>query len=219
MDYAQEQRNPRKHVVGFSIVILLHVVLIYALMNGLGRKIVKLVQKPIEVKIVEEVKPPPPPETPPPPPPKTDAPPPPFMPPVEVQVPQAQVVTNTPQVNTTSVVPTAPVRPQPPAPSAPAPAPAHAKASAASCPNWETAVKDFSIKLSKLAEEENLSPGKVEIDLEASVSGDGALSEPVILKSTNSAVNNLAKQLARRLKCNSGGSSKIQVPLVFYIPD
>ena len=72
MDYAQQQRNPGKHLSGFMIVVVLHVVLGWALLNGLARKIVEVVKAPIETKIIDEVKPPPPP--PPenlPPPPKT----------------------------------------------------------------------------------------------------------------------------------------------------
>ncbi|MFZ6727714.1 energy transducer TonB, partial [Undibacterium sp. MH2W] len=82
-----------------GLVLAFHLVLLYALLNGLGTKIVQIIQKPMETKIVEEVKPPPPPpDTPPPPPPKLLAPPPPFIPPPEVQVQQQ------PQQNTISAV-------------------------------------------------------------------------------------------------------------------
>ena len=63
------------------------VVLGYALVNGLGHKIVEVIKAPIETKIIDEVKPPPPP--PPenlPPPPKMALPPPSFVPPPEVQI-------------------------------------------------------------------------------------------------------------------------------------
>ena len=66
MDYAQQQRNPLKHLISFSLVVLLHVIVIYALVNGLARKIVDVIKKPIETKIVKEQKAPPPPEAPPP---------------------------------------------------------------------------------------------------------------------------------------------------------
>ena len=61
MDYASQQRNPAKHSIGFGIVILLHVVVGWALLNGLARKVVEVIKAPIETKIIEEVKPPPPP--------------------------------------------------------------------------------------------------------------------------------------------------------------
>jgi len=92
MDFSGRQPEPGKKFLGIGLVILFHIVLVYALLNGLGNKIVQIVQAPLETKIVEEVKPPPPPpDTPPPPPPKLAAPPPPFIPPPEVLVqPQVQ---------------------------------------------------------------------------------------------------------------------------------
>ncbi len=88
MDYGLQQRNPARHVVGIGIVVLVHVVVVYALVTGLARKVIDVVRQPIETKIVEEVKPPPPDVPPPPPPPKLAAPPPPFIPPPEVQIAQ-----------------------------------------------------------------------------------------------------------------------------------
>ncbi|MFZ6694057.1 energy transducer TonB, partial [Undibacterium sp. SXout20W] len=99
MDFSDRQQEPGKKFIGLGLVLAFHVVLLYALLNGLGNKIVQIIQKPMETKIVEEVKPPPPPpDTPPPPPPKLLAPPPPFIPPPEVQVQQQ------PQQNTISAV-------------------------------------------------------------------------------------------------------------------
>ena len=87
MNYAEQQRNPTKHMVGFGVVIVMHIILGWALLNGLARKVVEVVKGPIETKIIEEVKPPPPP--PPenlPPPPKLPPPPPAFMPPPEIKI-------------------------------------------------------------------------------------------------------------------------------------
>lgn len=114
MDYAQRQRDPTKHLVGITFVALLHVLIIYALVTGLARKVVDVIKKPIETKIVEEAKPPPPPETPPPPPPKLNTPPPPFIPPPEVQIavpPPPAAIT---AVTTTPPPPVANFTPQPP---------------------------------------------------------------------------------------------------------
>ncbi|HRZ63220.1 MAG TPA: energy transducer TonB, partial [Rubrivivax sp.] len=61
MDYAQQQRDPRKHLLNLSVVVLLHLLLGWALVAGLGRKVIEVVRAPIETKIIEEVKPPPPP--------------------------------------------------------------------------------------------------------------------------------------------------------------
>jgi periplasmic protein TonB len=115
MDYAQRQRDPAKHLVGLTFVALLHVLIIYALVTGLARKVVDVIKKPIETKIVEEQKPPPPPETPPPPPPQLKTPPPPFIPPPEVQiaVPPPPTATIT-AVTTTPPPPVATISPTPP---------------------------------------------------------------------------------------------------------
>jgi protein TonB len=116
MDYAQQQRNPARHLISFSLVVLLHVVAVYALVNGLARKIVEVIKKPIETKIVEEHRAPPPPEAPPPPPPKIAAPPPPpFIPPPEIQIAIAPPVQSTiTQVTTKAPPPSpAPFRPTP----------------------------------------------------------------------------------------------------------
>ncbi|MQR01636.1 energy transducer TonB [Glaciimonas soli] len=91
MDFAKNGESPGKNFTGIALVILLHVVIIYALLTGLARKVVEVIQKPVETVIVPEIKP----DIPPPPPkpkpkmevtPKTKAPPPPFVPPPEVKV-------------------------------------------------------------------------------------------------------------------------------------
>ena len=114
MNYAEQQRNPTKHMVGLGVVIVMHIILGWALLNGLARKVVEVVKGPIETKIIEEVKPPPPP--PPenlPPPPKLPPPPPSFMPPPEVQIqnpPPAPAIT----VQTVPPPPAPPVTIAPP---------------------------------------------------------------------------------------------------------
>ncbi|MDP1900938.1 MAG: energy transducer TonB [Rubrivivax sp.] len=116
MDFAQEQRNTGSHVVGFGTVLALHLLLGWALMNGLAQRLVDVIKAPIETKIIEEVKPPPPP--PPenlPPPPKFAPPPPSFVPPPEVHV-NAPAMAG-PTITTTQVAP-------PPAPVHVSPVPA-----------------------------------------------------------------------------------------------
>jgi len=94
------------------IVVLLHAGAVYALVNGLARKIVEVVRPPLQTKVLEEVKPPTPPEKlPPPPPPRLVAPPPPYIPPPEVKVeppPQVQ------QTAITVVTTVKPIEPPPP---------------------------------------------------------------------------------------------------------
>jgi periplasmic protein TonB len=117
MDYAQQQRDPTGHLVGLTAVILLHFMIVYGLVTGLARKVVDVIKKPIETRLVEEARAPPPPEMSPPPPPKLNTPPPPFIPPPEIQI----AVAPPPAATITSVT-TMP----PPAPAiAPAPPPVH----------------------------------------------------------------------------------------------
>jgi periplasmic protein TonB len=123
VDFAQQQRNPGRHVVGIGIVLALHLLLGWALVTGLAQRMVEVIKGPIETKIIEETKPPPPP--PPenlPPPPKFAPPPPSFVPPPEVNVNPPP--TPAPTITTVQTPPpAAPVTiAPPPAPAAP-PAP------------------------------------------------------------------------------------------------
>jgi protein TonB len=83
MDYARQQRSPTRHTIGLLVVVLLHVLVVYALVTGLARKAVQVIKKPLDASIIEELKLPPPPPPPPkkieiarPPPPETYVPPP-----------------------------------------------------------------------------------------------------------------------------------------------
>ena len=129
MDFARQQRDPTRHLLGISIVILVHAIVIYALVTGLARRAVEVIKKPLTATIIEEIKLPPPP--PPPPPKKIEipkAPPPPeqpYIPPPDIPPP----VTNTEPVIAAPTItpPPAPYviePPPPPAPPPPAPKPA-----------------------------------------------------------------------------------------------
>lgn len=126
VDFAQQQRNPGRHLIGFGIVVALHVLLGWALVTGLAQRMIEVIKAPIETKIIEETKPPepPPPENLPPPP-KFAPPPPSFVPPPEVNV--APPPTPAPTITTTQVAPPpAPVRIAPAAPVVAPPAPPRA---------------------------------------------------------------------------------------------
>ena len=133
MNFAEQQRNPSKHAVGFGVVVAMHVLVGWIIMSGLAQRMVEVIKGPIETKIIEEVKPPPPP--PPenlPPPPKLAAPPPSFVPPPEIQIanpPPAPTITVTreappPAPPVTIAPPPVPVPPPPAPPAPPAPPPA-----------------------------------------------------------------------------------------------
>lgn len=109
-------------MVGIGFVLVLHLILGWALLNGLAQRLVEVIREPLETKIIEEVKKvePPPPENLPPPP-KFAPPPPSFVPPPEVNVNPPP--TPAPTITTTTVAPPpAPVFIQPPPVAAP-PAP------------------------------------------------------------------------------------------------
>jgi len=114
LDYARREFNPGRHLPSIIAVIALHILLGWALVSGLARKVVEVIKAPIETKIIEEIKKPPP-EVPPPPPPKLAVPPPPFIPPPEIQI-QAPPP---PPTQTITTVTTAPPPPGPPPVAAP----------------------------------------------------------------------------------------------------
>lgn len=139
MSYAQPRSSGRR-TAGVILTIVLHIVLIYALLHGLARKIVNIVAPPLETKIIEEIKPPQP-EKPPPPPPKLAAPPPPFIPPPEVNI---QIPIQPPPTITAAPTPPPPAPvviapPPPPAPAAPVRTPPVVLASSCEKPEYPSA--------------------------------------------------------------------------------
>ena len=123
MNFSSE-RNTGKNFTGITIVVLLHILVAYGIVTGLGKRMVTKMTEAVETKIIEEAKPLPPKELPPPPPPpEMRAPPPPFIPPVEVNVQQAaptqNVIANT---STAKPVVSEIQKPATPAPVAPPPA-------------------------------------------------------------------------------------------------
>ena len=112
MDFARQQRDPTRHVIGIAFVILIHVLVIYALVTGLARKAVEVIKKPLNATVIEEIKPPPPP----PPPPKkieipkvVQTPVQPYVPPPDIPVP---VTPTEPVISApTTVAPVAPPAP------------------------------------------------------------------------------------------------------------
>jgi protein TonB len=130
MDYARQQRDPTKHMIGIAVVVLVHALVIYALLTGLARKAVDVIKKPLNATIIEEIKAPPPPPPPPPPkriiePPKVQAPVQPYIPPPDIPVQTPP--TSEPVIAAPSITPPAephviapPVVEAPPAPPKPA---------------------------------------------------------------------------------------------------
>ncbi len=136
-NYHFQPKDPSRSATGLVVVVGLHIVIGYALVSGLARDIVRVIKKPLDAAVIQEVKLPPPP----PPPkvvkveqaPKVKAPPPPaYVPPPEVVAPVSAPViaasTPTPPPEPAVIAP-----PAPPAPVAP-PKPQRMDI-AASCPN------------------------------------------------------------------------------------
>ncbi len=122
MNFSHE-KQPGKNFTGIAIVIILHIIVAYGIVNGLGKRMITKMTEAVETKIIPDVKPPPPPDVPPPPPPpEMKAPPPPFIPPVEVQVQQPPPQQSTIAVATTAKPQSTELQRTPPAPVAAPPA-------------------------------------------------------------------------------------------------
>lgn len=191
MNFAQQQRDPRQHLFGLSAVVVFHIALVYALANGLARKVVEVIKDPLSVNIIEEIKPVPPP----PPPPKVvqlrptpSAPPPAYVPPVEVPV----VAPPAPVITTTST----PTPPPPPAPAAPVAPPAVSIAVA--CPNFRSVTP----VMPPQAERQGLSGDVV---VEFIVGADGNVKDIAVARSTNALFNPAATKAIAQYRCVGQG--------------
>lgn len=202
MDFAQQQRNPARHLLGIGGVVLLHILIVYALLTGLARKVVEVVKGPIEVKVIEEIikKPPPPPEVLPPPP-KLQAPPPPFIPPPEINIAPPPV----PAPTITAVTPEPPPAPQAPViqpPPAPAPAtPPAVRSASLVCPNFREVLQTIPYPREALLE--NI---EGEVMIEFTVSANGKVKDAAIKSSTNRVFNRASLNVIQnQLNCPGQG--------------
>jgi protein TonB len=139
MNYAKQQRDPSSRITGIVFVVLLHVALVYALLNGLGKTAIDVIKGPLQTKILEEVKPPEPPP-PPPPPPKVAPPPPMFVPPVDINVSMQQSPNAITQTTRTASAPVGVVAPPPPKATV-APTPARINKDGCRLPEYPPAAK------------------------------------------------------------------------------
>lgn len=128
MDFSRPADDPRRHAWGLGIVVLLHVLVVYALVNGLARQVVDVVRVPVVARLIEEVAPPPPP--PPSPPPAAVVAPVKRLPPPPVVVPVPEVAVPPPAQAAPSIT-AAPLAPAPVPVELPSAAPPTAVESAA----------------------------------------------------------------------------------------
>lgn len=209
MSYARRQRNPTKHLVSISLVIVLHVLVIWALANGLARKAVPVLHAPVETKIIEEVKPPSPPSM------RIElAPPPKFTPPPAAFVapPEVRVQAPPPPQTTITVTPTAPAA-EPPGPAAPrvqapptpaplaTPAPPNPMTASVICPGYMTVLSEAGFP--REAARAGVDRGSVTLKL--TIAGDGSIARVDVVSSTSRTFNRGATQAARRITCQGQG--------------
>ncbi|MGV7208997.1 energy transducer TonB [Oxalobacteraceae bacterium A2-2] len=179
MNFTHNEKNAGKNFTGITIVVLLHLLVAYGIVTGLGKRLVAKMVAPVETKIIEEVKPPPPKELPPPPPPpEMKAPPPPFIPPVEVNVQQPPPPQNVIQ-NATNVKPaTTEIQKAPPAPPAAPPGPAKTGVTTAAVVDFSTCAKPEWPKSSLRNEETGT------VTLSFLIGTDGRVADSKVVKSS-----------------------------------
>ena len=214
MNYAQAQRNPGKHGVGIGVVALLHVIVVYALVTGLAKKVVDVIKQPLETKVIEEIKkPPPPPETVIPPPPVLAAPPPPFIPPPEVQIATPPPVQ--PTITASTPTPPAAVNLTPMTPPAP-PGPAQAAPVSASvvCSNFATVMGDAAFP--KEAIRQGLEKGSAVIQF--TLSANGELKDIKTISASHPIFARNSIRLVGEYKCQAQGRDVlVQVPFGYKL--
>ncbi|KWC57904.1 energy transducer TonB [Burkholderia cepacia] len=213
--FGNKQTHPVRRFGGIAIAIALHLVLIWALVNGLATRVVQIVQQPIEARIIAPVKPPPPP--PPPKPvekvvskPRVTAPPPPFVPPPEVHVQAPPPATITHQ---DVPVQSAPVHEAPPAP-APVPVakPVNREIGVV-CPNSDEVRS--SIVYPAEAQDNNITG---EVTVEFTVDPDGRVTNLRVAQPADPVLNRAALNAVKRFNCIAQGQSvRVRVPFSFNL--
>jgi protein TonB len=214
--YATRQRDPRRHLSGVAFVIAFHVLLAWGLANGLARDLVKAIKDPLDVRLIEEVKPIEPPPPPPPPPPvkkilqqPRPAPPPPaYVPPPEVQV---EAVQAEPVITVVQQEPPPPAPPAPVAPPAP-PAPVVA-AIGVTCPNH------LDIRSSVPYPPQALRLNKSgEVLVEFIVDTGGAVGDVRVVRSSDPIFNKVVTSAVARFRCvGQGRPVRVTVPFQFAL--
>lgn len=205
------QEQPASNTAGLAIVLLLHLILGYALVNGLGRQVINVLSKPLNVAIIEEMK-----TLPPPPPPKVLAPTaravaplPSFVPPPEVQV-AAPLTQNV--ITTGSQPDPAPV-PVPAVVAPPAPITPPAVSVKLACPN-HVEVRSH-LPYPSQAQQMGLS-GDVVIEFTVGVGSQ--IKDVTVVKSTSPLFNNAAINAVNQLRCiGQGQDVRVRVPFAFRV--
>ena len=226
MSFVQPQQNSRRNGAGIAIAVVFHIVLVWALMNGLARKVVQAISAPMQAKLIEEVKPPPPPlkviEMPPPP--KFTPPPPAFVPPPEVQVqapPQQPAITATAAEPPPAPPPPIIARPEVPPLPAPAPVPAIAAppvappapvSASVACSNYRKVMGDAGFP--REAQRVGLEEGSVVVQFTLGTQGE--VKDVKALSSSHAAFEKASIKTVSAYKCaGQGREVTVQVPFLY----
>jgi protein TonB len=165
--YAHDSTFVPRRIVVFLFIVAFHIGLIWALANGLARKVVEVLAPPIQTDIIEEMKQDEPP--PPPPPPQMERPP--------VEVPPPEVNIQIPVDTTTSTAITDVT--DRPAPMAPPPPPRAVVRQNPALDKRSQPTEDYYPPASKRAEEEGTSTVRVCVNEQGRLAGT-----PTITKSS-----------------------------------
>ncbi|MCE9657826.1 MAG: energy transducer TonB [Burkholderiales bacterium] len=218
MNFAQRQADPRRHLVGMAVVVLFHVLVVYALVTGLAKRVVEVIRAPIETKVIEEIKkPPPPPEVVLPPPPKLEAPPPPFIPPPEIQI----ATPPPPQPTITATTPTPPpapvtIAPAPPpvVAAAPAPAPPAPVSAGVVCSNFSTVMGD--VAYPREAQRAGIERGEALIQFTLSPTGE--VKDIKVIRASHQIFARNSVRIVGEYKCQPQGREvTVQVPFGYKL--
>ena len=213
MNFSQRQADPRRHLVGLTLVIVFHVLIVYALVTGLAKKVVDVVRAPIETKVIEEIKkpPPPPPEIVLPPPPKLEAPPPPYIPPPEVQI-----ATPPPPQPTITVAPS-PV-PPPPTVMTPTPPPVVVAPPAPPPPRPAT----MSIGVACATQVQPVTPPKAAregltgtVKARATIKGGKVIAVEILSETPRGVYENAVRTAMMQYGCSAAGDEEIKADQTF----
>jgi protein TonB len=218
MNFAQRQADPRRHIIGITAVVLFHVLIVYALVTGLAKRVIDVVRAPIETKVIEEIKkPPPPPEVVLPPPPKLEAPPPPFIPPPEIQIatppPTAATITATTPTPPPAAVVIAPA-PPPVVAAAPAPPAPAVMSAGVVCSNFKTVMGD--VAYPRDAQRQGIERGEALIQFTLSAAGE--VKDIKVLRSSNQIFARNSVRIVGEYKCQGQGHDvTVQVPFSYKL--
>lgn len=212
MNFSQQAADPRRHAIGLSVVVLLHVVVVYTLLTGLAKKVVDIVKPPIDTRVIEEVvKPQPPPEVMTPPPPQVEAPPP-FVPPPDVLI-QAPPPVQPTITATATPPPVAEFKPVPPAAVQMPPGPASVAAGVV-CSNFASIMGE--VAYPREAQRSGIEKGEAVVQFVVAASGE--IKDAQVVRATHPIFGRAALRIVSDYKCQGRGRDVlVEVPIGFQL--